>query len=206
MKLKSETKSKIVIYIISFVLVLVIFGVAALFPINAPDGAKSQYFCDNHSFFSLDLNVDVEDMSKNDLYNINGEIFALYEDDLTMKNNSGDVVRATDDVFNLISQNNHAIYDGDKVLYHCNGQIKLFADSYEILDSENNKIAHVEFNMFDTVGIMRDNYGNVIARYDSAWLRYDYIVSIFEGCEIDDESVLMIFASYVSDVRADSSS
>jgi hypothetical protein len=57
--------------------------------------------------------------------------------------------------------------------------------------------------MFDTRGIMYNMDGKVIARYDSALSRYDYIVSIYDDCQIDDESVLMIFASYVSDKRAD---
>jgi uncharacterized protein YxjI len=198
-----NAKFKIITYITCVALCLAIFVAAVVLPINAPDNAQCQYFCDR-SCFSVYMDIDVRDENDNILYNINGEVLSSFDDDLIMKDDDGDIVRNTDDIYNLISQNNHTIYNGDQVLYQCNGQIKLLADSYEILDGDGNKIASVEFNMFDTIGIMQDNDGNVIARYDSSWFRYDYIVSIFDGCEIDDESILMIFASYVSDVRADS--
>lgn len=180
----------------------IIVGALCSVNINTPGGAKSQYFCDS-ALFSLNLHVDVESMDGDILYAIDGEIFSAYEDDLRMANKSNTVVRETNDIFNLISQNEHVIYGGDELMYRCDGKIKLFADSYVVFDAYGNKIANVSFNMFDTVGTMTDMDGNVIARYDSAWFRRDYIVSIFDKCEIDDESVLMIFASYVSDVRAD---
>lgn len=171
--------------------------------IYAPSDAKSQYFC-NRKWLSFDMNVKVEDMNGNYKYTIDGEFFAAYEDDLAMKNSNGDIVRKTNDQFNFISQNQHDIYQGDELLYVCDGKIKWFADSYDVFDKDGNKIAHVNFNIWDTKGIMKDMDGNVIAKYNSAWSRYDYIVSIYDKCQIDDESVLMIFASYVSDVRSDS--
>ena len=85
------------------------------------------------------------------------------------------------------------------------GKIKLFADSYDVFDADGNKIAFVSFNMFDTSGVMKNMDGDIIARYDSALSRKDYIVSIYDNCQIDDESILLIFASYVSDKRADDS-
>jgi uncharacterized protein YxjI len=187
------------------IIIVAILGAVAFLGvhINAPENAESQYFC-NQKLLSFDLNVDVEDMSGEHLYNINGEFFAAYEDDLAMTDVDGNVILRTDDQYNFITQNNHVICrDGDHV-YHCDGEFKLFADSYEISDADGNKIAHVKFNMFDTVGIMVDNDGNENARDDSNIARFDYVVSIFNGCPIDEESVLMIFASYVSDVRADS--
>jgi uncharacterized protein YxjI len=182
---------------------IVIVGVVCSINISAPEDARAQYFC-NNKVFSFDLRVDVESVDGDKLYTINGEIFSAYEDDLKMINNANVVVRETNDIFNLISQNEHVVYSGDELLYRCDGKIKLFADSYVVFDADGNKIAHVDFNIFDTVGIMTDTNGNIIARYDSAWFRRDYVVSVFDKCEIDDESVLMIFASYVSDVRADS--
>ena len=59
----------------------------------------------------------------------------------------------------------------------------------------------VTMNLFDTKYIMD---GKEIARYDSSLFGYDYVITIFDECDMDDESVLMIFASYVSDKRADS--
>ena len=91
-----------------------------------------------------------------------------------------------------------------ELIYVCDGKIKWFADSYDVFNKDGDKIAYVKFNMWDTKGTMVDMDGNVIAKYNSAWSRYDYIVSIYDNCPIDDESILMIFASYVSDVRSDS--
>lgn len=182
------------------IIILAILIASLLFTIKGPSDASIQYFC-NQKMLSWDLNIDVE----NGMYKIDGELFSTYEDDLAMTNKGGDLVRKTDDQYNFITQNNHAIYDKDgNVLYGCNGKFKLFADSYEVVDKDGEKVATVNFNMFDTVGVMRDNNGNIIARYDSALWRKDYVVSIYDCCEIDDESILMIFASYVSDVRADS--
>ena len=59
--------------------------------------------------------------------------------------------------------------------------------------------------MFMTSGIMTDMDGNTIAQYDSTIFRSDYVVSVFDGCDIDDDSVLMMFASAHSDARSDSS-
>lgn len=192
---------KFIPYIIIVIIALAI--TMCTLTISAPSEYKSQYTCDV-KLISLDMNVDIDDANGNYCYNINGEIFAAYEDDLTMKNKDGDIVKTTDDKYNFITQNEHVIMNGDDVAYICDGKIKLFADSYDVFDADGNKIAYVKFNMFDTAGIMIDMDGNEIARYDSALSRYDYVVSIFDACKIDDESVLMIFASYFSDVRADS--
>ena len=195
--------NKTMLVIIAIVVLIAIAITLCTFNISAPSNASRQYFCDYHHV-SFDMNINVEDMDGNKLYNIDGEVFATYEDDLTMTDNNGNIVKHTNDIYNLITQNEHAIYNSDnELLYKCDGKIKIFADSYDIYDSDGNKIAYVNFNMFDTRGIMTDVNGNTIARYDSALSRKDYILSIYENCKIDDESVLMIFASYVSDVRAD---
>lgn len=189
----------------SVVMVIFIIITIFTFDIAAPNDAQSQYFCD-YKNMTFDMDVVVEDMSGNKLYNIDGEVFAAFEDDLAMTGTDNQVVRHTNDIYNFITQNEHVIYSGDdELLYKCDGKIKIFADSYDVFNADGDKIAYVSFNMFDTQGIMKDMNGKIIARYDSAFSRKDYIVSIYDECDIDDESVLMIFASYVSDKRADSS-
>ena len=193
--------------IFAYIALVVLLGVMSLFAfnINVPQGAASQYFCDYHNI-SFDMDVNVQDMDGNSLYTINGEFFAAYEDDLAMTTKDGQLVKHTNDIYNFITQNEHVIYDSDNnVCYSCDGKIKLFADSYDVFDADNKKVAYVSFNMFDTAGIMKDMDGNMIARYDSALWRKDYVVSIYDNCPIDDDVVLLIFASYVSDVRSDSS-
>jgi uncharacterized protein YxjI len=172
--------------------------------INAATDADRQYFCDYQNL-SLHMRVAIDD-GNGKKYNIDGELFAAYEDDLAMADADGNLVRHTNDVYNFVSQNEHMVYDqANNLLYRCDGKIKIFADSYDVYDAAGNHIAYVKFNVFDSKGTMTDVDGHVIARYDSAWSRRDYVVSIYDECEIDDESVLMIFASYVSDLRSDSS-
>lgn len=195
-------KIKIALYAIVIIILATLFIVGNT-NISAPSNAKSQYFCDNE-LISFDLRITVKSIDGDKLYVIDGEIFSTYEDDLRMTDSNENIVRETNDIYNLISQNEHVIYGNNKLMYRCDGKIKLLADSYVVYDADGNKIANVDFNMFDTVGIMTDMDGDVIARYDSSLLRRDYIVSVFDKCDIDDESILMIFASYVSDLRADS--
>lgn len=184
-------------------IVIIIVVILCTSQIYAPGDADSQYFC-NRKPFSLDMKVKIENMDGKELYTIDGEVFSAYEDDLKMTNTSGQTVLNTNDKYNFISQNQHDIYRSDELIYVCDGKIKWFADSYDVFNKDGDKIAYIKFNMWDTKGTMVDMDGNVIAKYNSAWSRYDYIVSIYENCPIDDESILMIFASYVSDVRSDS--
>lgn len=204
MEMKMKNRFSVVgIFIVAVCVVFVLLAGFGVFGIDLPTEYKEQYNCD-YKVISLNLNVDVVGTNGND-YNIRGEVLSTYEDDLVMKNADGDIVKVTDDKFNFISQNNHIIMSGDTVEYICDGQIKIFADSYNIYDADENKVAYVYFNILDTVGIMKDMAGNEIARYDSAAFRKDYVVTIFDDCEIDSESILMIFGSYVSDKRADDS-
>lgn len=198
-----KNKSLLIFYSIAFAIAILI----TIFTLNisAPNDADIQYFCD-YKHMTLDMEVDVKNMDGNKLFNINGEVFAGFEDDLAMTNSDKQVVRHTNDIYNFITQNEHVIYsDNDELLYKCDGKIKIFADSYDVFNADGDKIAYVSFNMFDTCGIMKNMDGEIIARYDSALSRKDYFVSIYDECEIDDESILMIFASYVSDKRSDDS-
>ena len=202
----ARRNNEIVVRIVALGIIGAVVGIIALFGglrINAPTEYETQYNC-NYKLVSMTLNVDVVGSNNND-YNIYGEFFSAYEDNLTMKDAGGEVIKVSADDYNFISQNNHTIMKDDTVEYICDGKIKIFADSYDVYDADSNQIAYVSFNMWDTVGVMIDMDGKEIARYDSSLLGYDYVVSIFDGCEMYDESVLMIFASYVSDKRADSS-
>ena len=186
------------------VLVLAII-ISAIIPLRAPQNAKSQYFC-NVKVFALSLNIDVENMSDETLYNIKGEYFYTFEDNLTMKDSEKNTVREMKDDYNFITQNDHAIVNNDGTLYVMEGNFKFFGDSYKIFNSSKEQVATLECNWTMTSCVLKDMQGNVMAEYNSRIFRKDYIVSIYDGCTIDDESVLLMFASAVSDGRADSSS
>lgn len=167
---------------------------------ETPDTYKSQY---NNDVKIVSLNLKVETSSDNAAYSIEGEILSKLEDNLTMTDSEGQVVRKMIDDYNLISQNNHSIVDGENnVIYTCNGRIKVFADSYDVY-KDGKKVAYAEFNVFDTEGKLYNANGVKIAQYNSGYFRKDYTITVFESCEMEDEDVLMIFASYVSDKRAD---
>lgn len=196
------------LYVIGIIIgAVMILGmlISAFIPLSAPQNAKSQYFC-NVKVLSLTLDIDIENMSNEALYNVKGEFFSAYEDNLTMTDVEGNNVREMKDDYNLISQNDHTIVNGDSVLYIMEGNFKFFGDSYKIFDANKEQIATLECDTFMTSCTLKDMQGNVIAQYNSRIFRQDYIVSIFDECTIDDTSVLMMFASAKSDVRADSSS
>lgn len=203
MKIKSVHPTIIVCAVLAVVIGLSIV-VSVIVPLGAPQNAKSQYYCDVNTL-SFKLDIDIEDMSEKTLYNVKGEFFNMYEDNLDMRDTNGDVVVAMRDDYNFITQNDHAIVRGDNVLYAMEGQFKLFGDTYKIFDSTKKQVATLKCDMFMTSCKLLDMQGNVMAEYSSRILRSDYVVSIFDGCEIDDEIVLMLFASAHSDARADNS-
>ena len=194
--------------IVSIVLVAVLILamiISAFIPLKAPENAKSQYFC-NVKIFTLALNIDIENMSNEKLYNVKGEYFYTFEDNLTMKNAEKNIVREMKDDYNFITQNDHAITNSNSALYVMKGNFKWFGDSYKIFNSSKEQVATLECNMLTTFCVLKDMQGNIMAEYDSRIFRRDYIVSIYDDCAIDDESVLLMFASAYSDVRADDSS
>lgn len=196
-------KSQIFINAICIIVAIVVAVATIVIPIRKPENAKSQYNCNTHPF-ALTVDIDVAGADKDDAYNITGEFFSAYEDNLTMRDQNGDVVREMDDSYNFISQNDHVILDGNGILYSCEGNINIMGNSYDIFNNQKEQIGTVEFNAWNTRGEMRNMDGVVVAQYDSNIFCTDYVVSVFENCEIDDASVLMMFASYFSDIRADS--
>ena len=196
------------LYIISVIVgAVMILGmlISAFIPLSAPQNAKSQYFC-NVKVFALSLNIDVKNMSDETLYNIKGEYFYTFEDNLTMKDSEKNTIREMKDDYNFITQNDQAIVNNDDTLYVMEGNFKFFGDSYKIFNSSKEQVATLECNWTMTSCTLKDMQGNVMAEYNSRIFRKDYIISVYDGCTIDDESVLLMFASAVSDGRADSSS
>ena len=200
--MKSRNLSSI-FTIAAIIVAILVVVVGMLVPLRAPQGAESQYFCDV-SVLSPRLKIAISDMDNNQLYTVGGEFFHSYEDNLFMDDGNGNVVREMRDDYNFISQNDHFFFDSNGYMYRMNGNFKLLADSYSVYDVDDNHIADIQCSLGMNKIVMTDTDGNVIAQCNSNIVRYDYIVSIFDNCEIDDESVLIMFASCVSDARADS--
>lgn len=195
---------KIIAPIIFVVLVLAVMIGSCFLPFSTPDNAKTQYFCDVHPF-ALKLDIDVENMDGNKIYNVDGEFFSKYEDNLVMLDQNKEIVREMADDYNFVTQNDHSILDGNGILYAMEGNFSFFGNSYNVYNNEKELIGTLHFDFWFAHATLKNNDGEIVAQYDSNPARADYIVSIMDNCEIDDDSVLMMFASGYSDARSDSS-
>lgn len=202
MKTRSIDSETVKLIVYGVILVLLIgAGLLSQQPIPT-EGVVSTYECD-YKVMSLRTNIATTD-STGKSATIEGNILALFEDPLTMKDSSGNIICYAGDAYNFITQNNHGIYKNDEFLFNVDGEFKILADSYTVYDANGNEIAFVRFNMHDTVGKMYDANNTLIAQYNSGMFRKDYTVTIFEANEFDEDAIQMIFASYVSDKEADS--
>lgn len=173
-------------------------------PVEKLDGTRAQYYCDQ-KLFSPYLNLDVKVVGEDELlYNIKGEFSYPLYDNLTMTNSEGNKIGYSDDEYNSISQNDHYIFIDNELRYHFDGKIKHFADRYEVYNTNEEVIATAYFGSNKEKGyVLVDLEGNVLAEYGHSMFSKDFVVSIYENCPIDDRSVILMFASYHSDARAD---
>ena len=83
------------------------------------------------------------------------------------------------------------------------GKFDVFGNTYALKDADGNIVGEVKHNATQTSGEIVDNEGNVIATYKSAIKINDYTVNVYENDMMSDEAVLMIMASFVSDMKYD---
>lgn len=161
---------------------------------------KNVYHCD-YKVIALKTNIEV---TKNDdkIGDISGKVIRLITDPLTFINSNGDVVGQASDTYAFIAQDSHGIIVGDTLEVVMAGKFKLFGEKYELLNADGEKIGMATFNLFRTSGKIVDNDGNVCATYSSPMLFYDYDVEILNDT-FSDEAVLLMVASYMSDVVTD---
>lgn len=86
------------------------------------------------------------------------------------------------------------------------GRLSFFGETYDIYNANQEKVARVNVNMLNTKGKMCDADGKIIAVYRSFPFCQDFELRIAEDCELDENTVLMIFSSYYSDYKFDSQS
>ena len=194
-------RKSVIVKLIALVLIILIAS-SAIFG-RKPIGEHTEYECDVKN---LRLSTDIiisrggEKISK-----VTGNIFRLVEEPLTMKDMDGNRMAYAGDDYHFIAQDSHVIIADGVVAAEMVGRFKLFGEKYDIYDSDGNKMATVKFNWWDTSGEMYDPEGKLIADYSSFILFNDFDVRITDDCEIDDTTVLMIFCSYYSDQKYDSS-
>lgn len=191
--------------VLTVVIVIAIVAVVAfiLSGNSEAKGPHTEYQCDVKSL-SLSTKIDI---SKEDeaFVKVRGNLFRFLTDPLTMYDLSDNKIAYAGDAFHFISQDSHSINVGDTVTAEMVGLVDFFGDSYDIYNADEDQVAEVSFNIFNTKGEMYDMKGNLIADFYSKLFFNDFTVRIYEDCELDENTVLMIFCSYYSDQKTDSS-
>ena len=163
----------------------------------------TQYDCDVKN---LRLSTEIRISSNNvKIGNVSGNIFRLIEDPLTLSDTDGNKIAYADDTYHFIAQDSHAIIVGDTVTAEMVGLARLLGTAYDIYNPDGKKIAHANFNAFNTTGELYDANGKLIATYGSFVYFNDFTVKVSKDCELDPYTVLMIFSSYYSDQAYDNS-
>ncbi len=187
-----------IVYIVIILVVAVLIG-ASIFMMKGIDGAR-KYDCDVH-IISLNTNISVKKDGQ-DYSKIDGNIFRIVEDPLTMTINEQKVAYAGD-AYNFINQDSHTIYLNNEFAVEMTGELSVFGNNYTLYNKEGQKIGRAYFNFLDTYGYVYDTNDNVIAKYTSALFFKDYKVFIVDNDVLSDDAILMLVASYVSDKNYD---
>lgn len=165
-------------------------------------GACTKYKCDVKNFrLSTTINISKEGKK---FVQVKGNILKFITDPLTMYDLNERKIAYAGDTYHFVAQDSHSIYVNDEAPIEMVGRFKIFGEAYDIYDENQNKIAKVTFNVFNTKGRMYDREGNLIADYSSFFLFKDFNVRISEKCNLNEKDVLMIFCSYYSDQATDS--
>ena len=181
-----------------FVFVLTVL--IAFSGIHAFAVSYTEYKCDVKNIrlvTTIEIEKDNEEFAK-----VKGEI-RLVTDPLTMYDLDDNKIAYAGDSYRFVAQDAHAIYVDGMLTCDMVGLVDWWGESYDIYDKDENKIAEASFNDFNTSGKIFDMDGNKIAEYSSNYFFNDFDVRIYEGCELDEKTVLMIFCSYYSDQHAD---
>ena len=186
------------------VLVVLIIAIAVSSTTNEePEVQGTKYNCDVKNF---ELSTSINIMKDGEFFaKVKGNIFTYVTDPLTMYDKDGNKVAYAADEYHYIAQDSHAIFVDDSFTCEMAGLVRIWGQAYEIYGKNGDKIADVTFNSFNTSGKMYDLEGNLIAEYISNTFLNDFDVRIYEKCNLDEKTVLMIFCSYYSDYSYDAS-
>ena len=190
-------------YIIYFSIAAVVILIAIISMFTGPklDGNITEYKCDVKNLrlaTTIEINKDGRLIGE-----VKGSIFALVTDPLTMYSPADDKIAYAGDAYHFIAQDSHGIYVNGSFTADMVGQVEIFGEEYKIYDADENLLAKVKFNEFNTTGEMYDKNGTLIAVYSSNFFFNNFTVEISDKCELDHNTVLMIMCSYYSDQAYD---
>lgn len=200
MKRKADNWKRNIIIFIDIIIILIlikyVFGGADLYK-----DEYRIYKCDYKSLSvfqtKITTNIDGEEVT------IKGKVTSLLTDPLTMYDSSGNRIAYAGDSYGIISQDDHGIYVDDEFVVNMDGGINVLGNKYHLKNENGEIIATAKFNPINTKGAIEDNDGNIIATYESNFFRKDYTVKICDNNICSDKAMLMIIASYASDVLFD---
>lgn len=196
--MKRVTRRNLIWVVVAFVIVT---GVLLSSFIKKDMGPCTKYKCDVKNF-RLSTTINISKEGRN-FAKVKGNILKFITDPLTMYDLNERKIAYASDAYHFIAQDSHLIYANDELPIEMVGRFKVFGEAYDIYDENQNKIAKVTFNAFNTKGRMYDREGTLIADYNSFFLFKDFNVRISEKCNLNEKAVLMIFCSYYSDQATD---
>lgn len=198
-----NTKTSIRVRLIALIVLVAVVFIAGIIMTPKSIDNYVQYDCDVKN---LRLSTDIQISSNNKkVGSVTGNIFRIVEDPLTMSDTEGNKMAYAGDDYHFIAQDSHAIIVGDTVTAEMVGLWDLFGETYDIYNTDGEKIARAEFNYLNTAGEIYDADGTLIATYGSFVFFNDFTVKISNDSEIDPTTLLMIFCSYYSDQSYDNS-
>lgn len=196
-------KRKNVVRIAVALIIVLVIGVIAYSFIRPNIGPCTEYKCDVKVLFKLSTSIEIEKEGE-PFAKVSGNIFKFVTDPLTLYDTAGNKIAYAGDEYHFIAQDSHSIYLNNGLAAEMVGRINFFGETYDIYNTNQEKIARVSFDKFNIKGKMTDANGKLIADFHSYPFFNDFTVRISEDCEMDENVVLMIFSSYYSDQKADS--
>lgn len=201
-----EARDRLVLIECVIVVIIVIWGIASGIA-NSKDLASDDYRtygCDYKSTSITQTRIETLIDGRDVI--IKGSSIAKLKitDPLGMYDADGNEIAYAGDTYGFIAQDTHGIYVNGEFEINMEGNVSLLGNIYTLKDKDGNALATIDCNSFDTKGYVTDNDGNIIASYESLYAVNDYTVKICDNDICSDEAMLLIIASYVSDVKYDS--
>lgn len=196
-----ETKKLIINIVLAMMFLATAFIYGAITGDRKFDAPYVEYDCDVKNI-TLSTTIEIEKDGKH-FAKVKGNILKFITDPLTMYDVEDEQLAYAGDAYHFIAQDSHTIYVNRDFSVEMVGLFDLFGETYDIYDFEQEKIATVECNVWNTEGQMYDENDTLLAEFTSNYFFNDFKVRISENCELDEKTVLMIFCSYYSDQHAD---
>ena len=187
---------------IYLILLIILIILAIVTSIKPNIGESTLYFCDV-KVFSLKTNINIKKGEEN-IANIRGKAIRFVTDPLMMYDNEENKIAYGADDYHFIAQDSHSILVNNQPTVEMVGKFSIFGDKYDIYNMDGQIIATANFNILNSYGTITGTDGTLWADYQSNFYRFDYNVRIKDECEIDDNTILLMMASFYSDRATDS--